>query len=67
MYWPWWAFDRFHRLTGQQEGSTENPTEFCKTKHVAEVNDKASGMVEARRSKTAVDNRRLRAPVEVCG
>jgi len=42
----WWA--RSHRLATQQQSSTENPTELCKTEHATEVNDKTPGVVKAR-------------------
>ena len=42
----WWA--RSHRLATQQQSSTENPTELCKTEHATEVIDKTPGVVKAR-------------------
>jgi len=32
----WWAIQRSHQLASQQQGSTENPTELCKTGHEPE-------------------------------
>lgn len=65
MYWPWWTFDRFYRLAGQQESSTGNPTELCRTKLVGEVNGKASSKAKAK-AETTVDNGRPRVLTRVC-
>ena len=45
----WWA--RSHRLATQQQSSTENPTELCKTEHATEVIDKTPGVVKAQSQK----------------